>query len=582
MSWVGGPFFRQIFVAVSGLAMFVFAGSLAGQQAPGQAASQPGLGANATEAYASSGQLTIQVQDATGGPFFEGATVTLLTHDINDKLSMKSDQGGRARFTALPVGQYLIEIAAAGYRTVQEQVLISGTLKAQDIVVSMVPKISDVIAKGSAVSSKAVKETERALHSLQLDNLSDAHRHLLLALAIDSNFADANYLMGVLLLRQKDAGQAAAYLQKSVTASPNHAPALLALGEAQYLDHDYSHASESLEKFLREQPNSSQASVAQKYVNAMYKTRLAKAAGDAETAGGSASPAGGDLNSKGDAENNELPPLPDITPVTETNWAPPDVDDEKVGLTATDGCQLNQVVQAAGNRVRELVQNVDHFTATENLEHSNLSPMGLKTSHETRKFDYLVEIHPVGEGDLNVEEYRNGSVAMQEFPGHIATVGLPTLVLIFHPNLRPRYEFQCEGRGLWHGKAAWVVHFQQRSDQSSGMLVYHVGHRFVAVGLKGRAWVDVETSQIVAMESDIMKQIPEIKLFRDHQLVEYGPVSFRNNSLQLWLPKSADWYCSISGRRFYRRHTFSQFLLFSVDDKQRINEPKVPEETVPQ
>ncbi len=582
MSWVGGPFFRQIFAAVSGLAMFVFAGSLAGQQAPGQAASQPGLGANATEAYASSGHLTVQVQDATGGPFFEGATVTLLTRDINDKLSMKSDQGGRVRFSALPVGQYLIEIAAPGYRTVQEQVLISGSREAQDIVVSMVPKISDVITKGSAVSSKAVKETERALHSLQLDNLSDAHRHLQLALAIDANFSDANYLMGVLLLRQKDAGQAAAYLQKSVTASPNHAPALLALGEAQYLDHDYSHASESLEKFLSKQPNSAQAAVAQKYVNAMYKARLAKASGDAEAAGGSSATAGSGLDSNAGTENNELPPLPDITPVTETNWAPPDVDEERVDLTATDGCQLSEIVQSAGNRVRELVQNVDHFTATENLEHSNVSPMGLKTSHETRKFDYLVEIHPVVEGDLNVEEYRKGSVAMQEFPGHIATVGLPTLALIFHPYLRPRYEFQCEGRGLWHGKAAWVVHFQQRADHTSGMLVYHVGHRFVAVGLKGRAWIDVATSQIVAMESDIMKQIPEIKLFRDHQLVEYGPVSFRNNSMQLWLPKSADWYCSISGRRFYRRHTFSQFLLFSVDDKQRINEPKIPEESVPQ
>jgi hypothetical protein len=562
--------------------MLVFAGSVAGQEAPGKVASQVGLGANATEAYASSGQITVQVHDATGGPFFDGATVTLLTHDINDKLSMRSDQGGRARFSALPVGQYLIEIAAPGYRTVQEQVLITGSRKAQDIVVSMVPKISDVITKGNAVSSKAVKETERALHSLQVDNLNDAHRHLLLALAIDSHFADANYLMGVLLLRQKDAGQAAAYLQKSVAASPNHAPALLALGEAQYLDHDYSHASESLEKFLREQPNSSQAAVAQKYVNAMNKSRLAKASGDAETVGGSSSPTEGDLNSKAGTENNELPPLPDIMPVTETNWAPPDVDEEKIELNATDGCQLNQIVQSAGNRVRELVQNVDHFTATENLEHSNVSPMGLKTSHETRKFEYLVEIHPVGEGDLNVEEYRNGSVSMQEFPGHIATVGLPTLALIFHPYLRPRYEFQCEGRGSWHDKAAWVVHFQQRSDHSSGMLVYHVGHRFVAVGLKGRAWIDVATSQIVAMESDIMKQIPEIKLFRDHQLVEYGPVSFRNNSLQLWLPKSADWYCSISGRRFYRRHTFSQFLLFSVDDKQRINELKIPEETVPQ
>jgi hypothetical protein len=62
----------------------------------------------------------------------------------------------------------------------------------------------------------------------------------------------------------------------------------------------------------------------------------------------------------------------------------------------------------------------------------------------------------------------------------------------------------------------------------------------------------------------------------DHQLIEYGPVNFRNKSLQLWLPKSADWYCSISGRRFHRRHTFSQFLLFSVDDKQKISAPPEP------
>ncbi|HYL84497.1 MAG TPA: hypothetical protein VE263_09700, partial [Candidatus Angelobacter sp.] len=69
---------------------------------------------------------------------------------------------------------------------------------------------------------------------------------------------------------------------------------------------------------------------------------------------------------------------------------------------------------------------------------------------------------------------------------------------------------------------------------------------------------------------------PEIRLLRDHQLIEYGPVSFRQNSTQLWLPKSADWYCNISGHRFHRRHTFSQFLLFSVEDKQKISAPPEP------
>jgi hypothetical protein len=91
---------------------------------------------------------------------------------------------------------------------------------------------------------------------------------------------------------------------------------------------------------------------------------------------------------------------------------------------------------------------------------------------------------------------------------------------------------------------------------------------------KGRAWIDTESSQVVTMESDILHPVPEIQLLRDHQLIEYGPVRFRNRPLELWLPKSADWYCLLNGHRFHRRHIFSGFLLFSVDDKQEIGAPR--------
>ena len=63
--------------------------------------------------------------------------------------------------------------------------------------------------------------------------------------------------------------------------------------------------------------------------------------------------------------------------------------------------------------------------------------------------------------------------------------------------------------------------------------------------------------------------------------IEYGPVDFRNDTMHLWLPKSADWYSSLSGQRYHRRHTFSQFLLFSVDDQQKIGKPKEPVEPAP-
>jgi hypothetical protein len=222
---------------------------------------------------------------------------------------------------------------------------------------------------------------------------------------------------------------------------------------------------------------------------------------------------------------------------------------------------------------------VDRFTATEKIEHSHLSPLGLQISSETRKFNYLVEIRQL-HSHLDVQEYRNGSVSVQDFPAHIGTIGLPTLALVFHPFYQEKYEYSCEGLGSWRDKPAWVVHFQQRTDRNSETLVYRVGGKSFPVRLKGRAWIDVQSSQIVAMESDLIRPIPEIRLLRDHQLIEYGPVAFRNNTMQLWLPKSADWYCSLSGQRYHRRHSFSQFLLFSVDDSQKITKPKEPIEPV--
>jgi hypothetical protein len=95
----------------------------------GQAAQAgPGVGTDAYKTYAASGRLTVQVQDASGSPFFEGAVVTL-TSDAAERYSTKCDVGGRARFSALPIGSYLVEIVAPGYRTVQQQVRITGTAK---------------------------------------------------------------------------------------------------------------------------------------------------------------------------------------------------------------------------------------------------------------------------------------------------------------------------------------------------------------------------------------------------------------------------------------------------------------------
>jgi len=97
------------------------------------------------------------------------------------------------------------------------------------------------------------------------------------------------------------------------------------------------------------------------------------------------------------------------------------------------------------------------------------------------------------------------------------------------------------------------------------------------VALKGRAWIAADTFQIVRLETDLVAPLPEIRLVADHTAIEYSAVHFRKRNVDMWLPHTAEVFYDWRGRRIHRRHSFSNYMLFSVDDRQRNSVPK-PEE----
>jgi hypothetical protein len=238
-------------------------------------------------------------------------------------------------------------------------------------------------------------------------------------------------------------------------------------------------------------------------------------------------------------------------------------------LLGRRGCAESQ------ERILELVRNVDRFTATESLTHQSINKHGQASAPVGRKFDYVVSIHEVRQGHLGVTEYRNGGLALNEFPGGIVTNGLPALVLIFHPYYAPSYEITCEGLTRSNDQLAWQVHFRQKPDMPNELKSYQFGitGRSYSVSLKGRAWISADSYQIVRMETDLVSPIPQIQLLAEHTTIDYGPVKFRVGDVNLWLPLSAEVYFDWRGQRVHRRHSFDHYMLFMVDDKQRINTP---------
>ena len=91
--------------------------------------------------------------------------------------------------------------------------------------------------------------------------------------------------------------------------------------------------------------------------------------------------------------------------------------------------------------------------------------------------------------------------------------------------------------------------------------------------VEGRSWISRDSFQVVRIETDLVGQIPQIKLFGEHQQIDYGPVRFPSRHTELWLPAITDYYTDFRGKRIHRRLTYTDYALFSVDDSQVISKP---------
>src|SRR6202023_1706650 len=101
-------------------------------------------------------------------------------------LTNSTNPDGHARFSSVPSGQYLLEVTSPGYGTVREQVGINTSGQVQDILVAMIPEGAVALSRApsaASVAPRAIKETEKGLHALQIGKLDETQAHLARALA---------------------------------------------------------------------------------------------------------------------------------------------------------------------------------------------------------------------------------------------------------------------------------------------------------------------------------------------------------------------------------------------------------------
>jgi len=246
------------------------------------------------------------------------------------------------------------------------------------------------------------------------------------------------------------------------------------------------------------------------------------------------------------------------------DWAPLDIDEAVPPVKAGVPCSLPNVLTQASAHVEELWQNLQEFSANERIEHVSVGKHGKQHTVESTTFTYVAQIRNVSPGAMEIDEYRNGSM-FPSFPADLVTTGTAAHALIFHPDVIDDFSVSCEGLGSVRGQPAWQLRFEQRPDRPPRFRQYRTPRGLFNVELKGRAWIAADSYQVMRMETDVVKPIPQIRLLRDHVAIDYCPVEFRSRHLQLWLPETMDISMDFLGHRSHRRHSFSDFQLFWVD-----------------
>lgn len=598
----------------------------AAQKTGTQAPSAPGLSEGA--------RLTVYVRDENGSSF-SGLAMVTLQHLTNQTLSTGPTTGGRAIFDELGPGEYTAVVDSPGYVTASERVNITLPNQQEQVIVTLKQDNDSRMVSAPAgppiLTPKLQKELSRAVEALHANNLDAAQKHLDAAYRHAPSNPEVNYMRGLLADRQGNVAFAQASWEKAISLDPKHNLALLGLAAILARRADFAGAKGYLERVLQSDPNSWHAHQLLSVVcvrQGGYQEAVTHAERSLELGKGLANsvrlalaealmaqdqreraaatlqaflkagppPAQGEIangllrklksetfalghSSAGDsppsAEAASLAELPLLKPDLPT-WLPANVDDSAPAVEAGVSCPTQEVLDGTAKRVQEFMSSVDRITATELLDHQVVNEWGLPTHEEKRSFEYVVSISKIRDGYLSVQEYRNGTQDLGVFPDGIATLGLPAAVLVFHPYYREDYQMNCEGLGRWKSGHAWQIHFSQKQGKSSRIRGYRAGLNAPStpVALKGRAWVDKDTLQVVRIETDLQAPMPEIKYLAEHMDIEYGPVKFKKQNETMWLPMTADIYFSLRGRRIRRKNLFQKYLLFSVDEKQIISAPK--------
>jgi tetratricopeptide (TPR) repeat protein len=593
------------------------------------------------ESMRGSASVIVHIQGVDSAALAVTASITLVSSSravdvasLDDRYSATTKKG-LAKIDGVIGGEYIIEVSAPGYATHREKLTVLGKFDTINAFINLHPfdGSEDSMALDQpgapALTGSARTELDQAITAMMSGKIPRAASHVKNALKRAPDNPDVHFIAGYYAEHNNDTAGARAEYEKAVALYPKHFSAQLSLASLLVNQNDFTGAIPHLQKALEVGPNSWRAhwllgeaylSANRDFENARFQANRALELGkdkalEAEITLAFADGMAGEIpaararlekfvhDHPSDAralrardglamlEKVETasvvhsvplhgtadPTLAEDIPPSQVPGLPRGIDDAVPPVGPDVVCSLPQVMAGATVRVSQFVDSLERFTAKEFVLHETLNGKGEVVRSAQVSFDYLVALQFPARDLITLEEMRNGSFGVPEFPSSVAFAGIPGFALIFHPVYTQDFNFTCEGLGQWKGLPAWQVRFEQKPDRRPRIEEWTYNGKNYPLALKGRAWLAADSYTILHIETDLVQPVKDIRLDFEHISINYQAVPFSTKHEPLWLPASAEIFTKQKGHYSRQEHDFSNFTLFSTSVNEKVGSvPKNP------
>ncbi len=203
------------------------------------------------------------------------------------------------------------------------------------------------------------------------------------------------------------------------------------------------------------------------------------------------------------------------------------------------------------------VHSVEQVTRTE------LKENGKVASSQTAEFDYVALLKPKANG-LAVEESRvsRSNAASDRADQLLLTSGFPAFLLLFHPDLRDKFDFQMSPDPAAPAGTVRIA-FKSRPGVRS-MSALKLNGRLYPILWQGFAWVQESTGTVSRIVATLDGPMDDLGLAELRTEVEYKAVRIQNSGQTYNLPARVTVSARTPKRQWRNIHEFSNYKLFTV------------------